>query len=112
MAPVSVRPSPASPSSRKLALSSSTEPAVALVGRVCSSGRARSSCVEFCATGRVGATYDVRSDLAAEDGVHSNHDGGFGWVFGRRGADEGSMEGRRAAFGRLARGSFSGERAR
>lgn len=68
--------------------------------------------LKICAIERTGQTYDVRSDLAAGDSVHSNHDGGIGVVFGREEADEGSMDGRSAAFGWIARGSFSEEQAR
>jgi len=38
------------------------------------------------------ATYDVRSDLAAHDVVHSNHICGIGGSTGRRVADEESMD--------------------
>lgn len=58
----------------------------------------------------MGATYDVRSDLAAGDGVHSNHDGGIGCLFGRGGADEGSMDGRSAALGCYSGKLFGGAR--
>lgn len=70
--------------------------------------RARSRCVEDLRSGRTGATYDVRSDLAAGDVVHSNHDGGIGFEFGRGGADEDSMDGRSAAYGSLCSGKLFG----
>lgn len=39
------------------------------------------------------ATYDVRSDLAAHDVVHSDHVCGIGGSTGRKVADEESMDG-------------------